>query len=184
MIQNLELSYPAKPYKIRQGFGIFNPAYEQFGFNRHNGIDFAVDSDGIVVAMCKGVVRETGYNAGAGNYVRYRTKEMVRAEGYVGYVEFMVMHAKTILVKAGDEVMCGTPLIVADNTGFSTGPHTHISAYFLDLKAGLKMEIGSKDSDWCFDFSKYYNDKFADDVKYWVEQISRIGKLIDGLFKR
>ena len=181
----LELSYPAKPYVITQAFGIYNPAYEQFGFNRHNGIDFAVDTDGVVVAMCEGEVYETGFNNGAGNYVRYKTTKEVEADGLKGTVGFMYMHGKEILCKKGDKVMSGTPLMIADNTGFSTGPHTHISAYFIDSN-NIKLPYGSKDSDYCFDFSKYYNGLYADDVKDIVNKISLISqalKLIKSLFK-
>lgn len=169
----MELYYPAKPYIVRQGFGIYNPAYEQFGFNKHNGIDFAVDADGIVRAMCQGIVTEVhdyvrnGQFYGAGKAVRYRTTTPVTAEGQTAYVEFMYMHADKQLVGVGDIVTAGTPIIVADNTGFSTGPHTHISAYFIDINSPTgnnKLPYGDKDADYCFDFSKYYNGKYADDV--------------------
>lgn len=160
----LKLTYPAKPYLLTQAFGIYNPAYLQFGFDHHNGIDFRVDTDGKVVSMCDGVVTDAGFNSGAGNYVRYRTLEPVVTETATQYVEFMVMHASKLLVKKGDLVKIGTPLMVADNTGFSTGPHTHISAYFVDINTGFKMPIGDKNSDYCFDFSKYYTGDYADDI--------------------
>lgn len=180
----LELSYPAKPYVITQAFGIYNPAYLQFGFDHHNGIDFRVDTDGLVVAMCEGVVTDVGFNTGAGNYVRYRTKEKVEAEGRNDYVEFMCMHASKNLVRNGDVVMSGTPLMVADSTGFSTGPHTHISGYFVDIRTGYKMMVGNKSTDYCFDFSKYYNGYYADDVKSWWDKLSTISILLKKLLGR
>lgn len=152
----LELQKPADPYIVRQAFGIYNPAYLQFGFSKHNGIDFAIDADGVVNAMCDGEVYEVGFNSGAGNFVRYRTLFPMEAEGRTAYIGFMYMHAKKQLVKVGDKVRMGDPLIMADNTGFSTGPHTHISAYFLDLVSLLKFPYGDKTSDYCFDFSRYY----------------------------
>ncbi len=160
----LSLFYPAKPYNITQAFGILNPSYNQFGFTKHNGIDFTVDTDGIVNAMCDGVVYEVGYNAGAGNFVRYKTNVPVEAEGKTGYVAFMYMHAEKQLVKTGDQILAGDELIVADNTGFSTGPHTHISAYFIDNKTNIKL-VGDPQTDHCFDFAKYYNGKYAADIK-------------------
>ncbi len=176
----LELSFPAKPYIITQSFGIYNPAYEQFGFNKHNGIDFRVDTDEIVVAMCRGEVYEVGYNSGAGNYVKYKTLNPVEVEGRTAYVGFMYMHAFKYLVEVGDIVASGTPLIIADNTGFSTGPHTHISAYLIN-ENNTKQAVGDKNSDYCFDFSKYYNKFHADDVKKWWDILMEIKKKLLGL---
>ncbi len=158
----LELFFPVKPYNVTQAFGIFNPAYLQFGYSKHNGIDFAVDTDGIVCAMCDGEVYQTGFSPSAGNYVRYKTG-ITTAENRTGVVGFMCMHAKEILVKAGDRVKAGTPLLIAGNTGFSTGPHTHISAYFIN-ELEEKISLGSPETDNCFDFSKYYNGYYADDA--------------------
>lgn len=159
---NLELFYPAKPYNITQAFGIKNPSYEQFGFSKHNGIDFAVDTDGIVRAMCDGVVYEVGSNPDAGNFVRYKTRTPVFAEGKKGTVAFMYMHAKNQLVQVGDLITAGDALIVADNTGFSTGPHTHISAYFVN-DSNVKLD-GDPSVNSCFDHSKYFNGFYSDDV--------------------
>lgn len=174
----LSLYYPAKPYKVTQAFGILNPSYNQFGFSKHNGVDFTIDTDGIVNAMCDGIVYDVGYNSGAGNYVRYKTTVPVEAEGRTGYVAFMYMHAKSHLVKIGDKVLAGDELIVADNTGFSTGPHTHISAYFIDNKTNAKL-VGDPTTDHCFDFAKYYNGKYASDIKEGlIAQIKLLQKAI------
>lgn len=171
----LELFIPAKPYRVTQAFGIVNPSYNQFGFSKHNGIDFAVDEDKIVRAMCDGEVYEVGFNNGAGNFVRYKTYT-VEAEGKRGRVGFMYMHAEKILVKKGDILKAGDPVIVAGNTGFSTGPHTHISAYFineLEEKIALNPE-----TDHCFDFSKYYNGYYADDAQKVIGILTNIINLL------
>jgi murein DD-endopeptidase MepM/ murein hydrolase activator NlpD len=160
----LELFYPAKPYIVTQAFGLLNSSYKDNGmtFIKHNGIDFKVDTDGIVRAMCDLEVYEVGENSKAGRYVRLKTLNPVEAEGKVGTVAFMYMHADRHLCKQGDILKAGDPVIVADNTGFSTGPHTHISAYFIN-SANVKLE-GDPDVDHCFDFSKYYNNYYSDDA--------------------
>lgn len=174
----LSLYIPAKPYIVTQAFGIYNPAYLQFGFDKHNGVDFKVDTDGIVNAMCDGVVTDVGFNSGAGNFVRYRTKTPVEAEGRTAYVEFMYMHAEKALVKKGDVVSAGDDLIIADNTGFSTGPHTHISAYLIN-ENGYKQEVLDPRANHCFDFAKYYNGKYAADIKEGLTaQIKKLQKAI------
>lgn len=178
----LSLYYPAKPYKVTQAFGIYNPAYLQFGFDLHNGIDFAVDTDKVVNAMCDGIVTDVGFNAGAGNYVRYKTKVPVEVEGKESVVEFMYMHAEKCLVKKGDVISAGDDVIIADNTGFSTGPHTHISAYLINFQ-GVKQPLNPRSND-CFDFSKYYNGKYAADIKYdLLTQLLVLAKKILGLTK-
>lgn len=159
----LSLYYPAKPYQIHQAWGVYNPAYEQFGFNHHNGIDFGVDTDGIVRAMCDGKVTETGYNpTGSGKYVKYRTGP-VECEGITCLVEFYYMHADHQLVQASDILHTGDAVIVADNTGFSTGPHTHISAYRLSLDGTTRLDNNPPYGD-TFDHSKYFNGLYADDI--------------------
>jgi len=161
----LSLFYPAKPYIVTQKWGIYNPAYERFGFKFHNGEDFAVDKDGIVRAMCNGIVTDTGnIPTGAGIYLRYKTG-LVEAEDKECYVEFVYMHAEKLLVNKGDVVKAGDPLIVADNTGYSTGPHTHISGLRIGLNGErLDTEGKNRDANYSFDFSKYFNGKYADDI--------------------
>lgn len=160
----LELYYPTKPYRVTQEWGVPNEAYLHFGFSAHNGIDFAVDIDGIVQAMSDGVIIEMGYNpTGSGNYVIYKTKN-VECEGVVCDVCFYYMHAKSVLVKVGDFVKVGTDLIIADNTGFSTGPHTHITAYRL-LKDSVVRLDKDPTTDHTFDHSKYFNGKYAEDYR-------------------
>jgi murein DD-endopeptidase MepM/ murein hydrolase activator NlpD len=176
----LELSFPTKPYIITQAFGIYNPAYLQFGFDHHNGIDFLPLKPYEVSAMCEGEVYETGFNSGAGNFVRYKTKEPVDVNGHKSYVGFMYMHAEKILVKVGDKVKCGDSLIVADNTGFSTGLHTHISAYFIN-EDNTKQSFGDKSTDYCFDFSEFYNGLYATDVKIWWQKLSTALNLLKKL---
>lgn len=162
MEMKLSLYYPCKPLRINQAFGVYNDSYLKYGFSRHNGIDYAVDEDDESVAMCQGTVIETGYNEGAGNYVKYRTP-LVECEGATCYVEFFYMHGKVpALVKQGDQVNAGDKLLITGATGNATGPHTHISAYSLNLTFDRIQTDLSVDR--CFDFSPYYNGFYADDI--------------------
>lgn len=163
MIKTLELYCPVKPYIVTQPWGERNDAYLRFGFSRHNGVDFLPDKDKIVKAMCEGTVTSIGNNpTGSGIYVRYRT-DLVMCEGVECYVEFYLMHAEKILVNIGDRVKVGTPLLIADNTGFSTGAHTHISAYRIS-KEGRRLDNDASVNN-TFDFTKYFNGKHADDTE-------------------
>ena len=158
----LKLDYPTFPFFITQAWGISNPSYLQFGFSKHNGVDFLLGTDKIAKAMCAGVVIETGFNTGAGNFVKYRTG-LVEAEGTECLVEFYYMHAEKVLVQAGQIVSAGTPLIIQDNTGFSTGPHTHISAYRLNPTDWTRLD-SALDTNRTFDWLKYTQYKFTRDM--------------------
>lgn len=169
MANKLQLFIPAKPFKVTQGWGIKNASYKEAGFKftHHNGIDFHVDDDVQVEAMCDGIVTETGFRKDTGNFVRYKTS-LVNAEGTDCFVEFMYMHASKILVFTGERVYAGKPLIIAGNTGFSTGPHTHISASRFDGN-GNRL-----DQDWqtnyTFDWSKYLNESYTADIWLFIKR--------------
>jgi len=133
MKNKLELWYPAKPFWVNQVWGLYNPAYERFGFNRHNGIDLREGSDRILYCPVKARVNGTGYlPAGAGNYVQLITTDKWLVDGVECYVEIQLMHNEEVYAKVGDTCEVGTILAKTDNTGFSTGPHIHFGAYRLN----------------------------------------------------
>ncbi len=167
----LQLFIPAKPFIVTQGWGIMNASYKEAGFpfTHHNGVDFAVDDDVQVEAMCDGIVTETGYKENdAGNYVKYRT-DLVNAEGDDCFVEFVYAHGSQILVTKGEKVFTGKPLILAGNTGFTTGPHTHISAYRIDIK-GNRLDKDPA-TNFTFDWSKYLVNWYTADVWLMVKRL-------------
>jgi murein DD-endopeptidase MepM/ murein hydrolase activator NlpD len=107
-------------------------------YNGHKGTDigiggFPVMDDGsrVVVAAAAGTVvtavdgcfdrctsGECNCGDGFGNYVRIDHPDGKRT--YYGH-----MKRDSLLVSAGDEVQCGTPLGRVGSSGFSTGPHLH-----------------------------------------------------------
>lgn len=125
----LRLYYPAKPYIITQAWGIANPIYRQNGIemDRHNGEDFRIGDDKLVHCPLPAKVLEVGYNDTAGNFVRLRSTEQWIVGGVICYVWFMVMHLEKALCASFDTLAVGDVIGIPDNTGFSTGPHTHIS---------------------------------------------------------
>lgn len=130
-METLKLYYPAKPFWITQAWGISNPSYEQFGFSKHNGVDFRIGDDRLVHCPVPATVTETGYDSAKGNYVRLITNDEWLVNGVECKVGLVFMHGEKILVKDGDVLGIGDPLMIPDNTGFSTGPHTHMSVYRL-----------------------------------------------------
>lgn len=126
-MEPFKLYFPAKPFRLTQAWGILNPIYQQFGFTRHNGVDFALGADSKLYAPAPGTVVRVGYQpTGAGHFLSIMTPAYTWADTSPKHVLIDLMHCKAILVKEGDKVEVGTPLAIANNTGFSTGPHTHI----------------------------------------------------------
>lgn len=166
-MKKLELYYPAKPFIQSQGWGIKNPSYLQFGFDAHNGTDFILGEDSLVYAPVEFEVEDVGYNDGAGNYVRGITTKKYEVDGVECYVGMMFMHFERTFVKKGQNLVVGDQLGIADNTGFSTGPHTHLSLY--RLKKRVNITSNRLDKDWhtnyTFDPQPYWTGKYAKDMK-------------------
>jgi murein DD-endopeptidase MepM/ murein hydrolase activator NlpD len=86
----------------------------------HNGIDIGVDMGTPVRAAMDGVVSETGYNSGFGNYVVL--------SHHAGW-QSLYGHLESISVRDGQSVASGERIAYSGNTGYSTGPHLHFSVF-------------------------------------------------------
>lgn len=179
-MKRFELWHPAVPYVITQGFGIYNPAYKQFGFTRHNGIDCLIGKDKKLYAPCELSISFIGNQPeGAGIHIFAATREpFLFDDGKVAYVEITFMHLETVLVNVGDLVSAGDVLAVPDNTGFSTGPHTHIRCRRIDID-GRHLDIN--DVNDSFDHAPYFNGIEAPVAKEAQEIIIKEKNLIEML---
>lgn len=143
-MNTLQIHYPFKPFLVTQNWGNPNSAYsEQFNdpnFKRHNGIDANVGKynyDGSVFTEYPVYCPVEGFKVlkvdyaekGGGNELWLISKEPVVMFERTCYAYIPLCHAKKILVQAGDEPALGELLMIADNTGFSTGLHTHMGLY-------------------------------------------------------
>ncbi len=140
----LKIYYPYKPYVITQNWGNPNPAYAtQFNdpnFKLHNGVDAnigATNWDGSVTTEYPVYCPVDGFTVqkvdyapqGGGNELWLISDEPVVMFERTCYAYMPLCHAKKILVQAGDKPALGELLMIADNTGFSTGLHTHMGLY-------------------------------------------------------
>lgn len=91
-----------------------NPGGE--GERTHNGVDIAVETGTPVYAAGKGTVKEAGFNAADGNFVR-----IDHGNGQ----ETFYAHCRSVLVKTGDAVTKGQAIATVGSSGQSTGPHLH-----------------------------------------------------------
>ena len=86
----------------------------------HSGIDLAAPTGTAVKATLDGKIAETGFNRIFGNYVI-----ITHDRGY----QSLYGHLSAIYVKRGQYVTQGAAVGAVGNTGYSTGPHLHLSIY-------------------------------------------------------
>lgn len=160
-----------------------NSAYaEQFNnpdFKLHNGIDartgaysevykdgklsLEVATEYPVYCPVDGfVVTEVDYQPqGGGNQVGLTSKERVQVGDKTCYASVIMCHAKKVLVKVGDTPRVGDLLMIADNTGFSTGLHTHIGLYRL---TDSYQKLDSNEATGSYNPALCWSGQFAVDV--------------------
>jgi len=171
----LEIYYPFKPFITTQRWGNPNPTYaNQFNnpaFKLHNGVDAntgrldwqgKVKTDYLVYCPVRDFVVDYVGNQpnGGGKEVGFRSKTPLKMFDKECYAWLIMCHAKKILVPAGYEPKLGELIMIADNTGFSTGLHTHIGLYRLDAhgnKVDQNEAVGS------FDPTLFFTNKYAVD---------------------
>jgi hypothetical protein len=178
-MNTLQITFPFKPFNVTQKWGTSNPAYAaQFNdpaFKLHNGIDANVgtfDPIGNVVSeypvYCPvenfRVVNIDYAPQGGGNEITLMSKDKLQMFDLQCSARIIMCHAKQILVKIGDEPALGELLMIADNTGFSTGIHTHMGLYRTNE---LGQKIDSNEATGSFDPSLFFTNTVAvDEASY------------------
>ena len=163
-MQRFYLFYPVRPHRLNQAWGIPNPIYNQFGFRRHNGQDLGLVNGQKVYTPIPCDVVFIGYEAkGAGHYVILRTQEQyLFNDERIAYAEITFMHMQRIDVSPGQRVFTGDVLGLGDNTGFSTGSHTHMRCRRVRLEGSRFVQIDPNDAQNSFDQQPYWNNMYAD----------------------
>ncbi len=122
-------SWPVDKVIITQKFGKTVAAKRLYVSGSHNGTDFGVPTGTRVKAMSEGVVLGTGdtdltcKGASFGRWVFIR---------YDNGLSAIFGHLSVISAKEGQRVMTGDVVGYSGNTGYSTGPHLHVSVYAAD----------------------------------------------------
>jgi hypothetical protein len=83
-------------------------------------------------------------------------------------------HAKTVLVKEGDKPALGQFLMIADNTGFSTGIRTPTELYRVDIHpmTGGIIKLDTNEGGGSFDPSLFFTNEHAVDVASYATLLS------------
>lgn len=111
---------------ISQGYGVPNSAYTLTG--RHIGIDYACPLGTPIYAPKDGRVTVTGEHSSLGYfcYFEYIHEGKTRVERW--------LHLQKI--PARGQYKQGQTIAHSGNTGFSTGPHFHVDAWWNDVNIG------------------------------------------------
>jgi len=183
----LTIDYALKPYRCNQKWGIYNSAYIPFGFSHHNGEDYALLNDSGAPVRERNIYYHLPGNAqvvrvgfqpnGGGNFVGIVSDDPYDFEDGNYYVLVDFLHCKQVLVKEGDQIKRGQLIAIANNTGFSTGPHCHIQyrrERFILAPANLPesyrvrgdqqmIDVDRNDMNNSFDPAPFYTGNYAQD---------------------
>lgn len=100
---------------------------------------------------------------GGGNELWLISDQPLRMFERECYAYMPLCHAKKILVPAGYKPALGELLMIADNTGFSTGLHTHMGLYRVEYTNATIHELDQNDAEGSFDPSLFFTGSFAVD---------------------
>lgn len=114
VLKNMFLKAPLKFVNITSRFTKtrFHPV--QRIWKAHNGTDYAAPTGTPIMTTASGVVVNTGYTAGNGNFVKVK---------HNGTYETQYLHMSKILVRKGQRVNQGDIIGRVGSTGLATGPH-------------------------------------------------------------
>lgn len=173
----LQIFWPFKPFTVTQRWGNPNGDYaEHFNdpaFKLHNGIDakpHLVDTSYPVYCPVEGFrVYAVDYQPnGGGNEIYLISKQKYQMFDKECYALIILCHAEKVLVPVGYEPALGELLMIADNTGFSTGPHTHMGFYRIGDAANVGgSKLDTNEATGSFDPALFFVGDFAASRASW-----------------
>jgi len=120
------LAYPVSGSTLTQGYGATSFAKYNYRGKWHNGLDFAAPIGTPVLAAEKGVIVEVWdqdkycYRGAYGKFVVIEHENNLTT---------LYAHLSLATIKKGDYVSRGDIIGYVGNTGYSTGPHLHLTVY-------------------------------------------------------
>lgn len=143
-LKNFFLKSPIKFSRISSRFSSnrFHPV--QHTWKAHKGTDYAAPRGTPITTTAAGVVEQSGFTAGNGNFVKVK---------HNGTYSTQYLHMSKILVKRGQRVSQGQVIGLVGSTGLATGPHVcyrfwkngvQVDALRLKLPTGEPMTGNNK----------------------------------------
>ena len=114
VLKNVFLKAPLKFVNITSRYtkSRFHPVQQIW--KAHNGTDYAAPTGTPIMTTAAGVVEQTGYTAGNGNFVKVK---------HQGKYATQYLHMSRIMVRRGQNVNQGDIIGLVGSTGLATGPH-------------------------------------------------------------
>ncbi|MDO8594232.1 MAG: M23 family metallopeptidase [bacterium] len=165
MAKKLELFYPVYPHTVNRPWGFVDSLYQKLGFVRHNGTDLALEHGQEIRAPFDCIVVKNGYQPeGSGNYICLLSVDEFEFPDKNCLVELTFMHLLCSVAKEGDELKAGDLVALGDNTGLSTGNHTHLAPKRVIKFPGRYECADENDALNTFDPEPYWNHKYAKEI--------------------
>lgn len=113
-LKNFFLKTPIKFSRITSHFSSnrFHPVQQIW--KAHKGTDYAAPYGTPISTTAAGIVEQTGYTAGNGNFVKVKHNKVYSTQ---------YLHMSRILVRRGQHVNQGQTIGLVGSTGLATGPH-------------------------------------------------------------
>jgi murein DD-endopeptidase MepM/ murein hydrolase activator NlpD len=113
-LKNFFLKAPLKFVNITSHFtkNRYHPV--QLIWKAHKGTDYAAPTGTPIMTTAAGIVEQTGYTAGNGNFVKVKHDKTYSTQ---------YLHMSRILVRRGQRVAQGSIIGKVGSTGLATGPH-------------------------------------------------------------
>ncbi len=113
-LKSMFLKAPLKFSRITSRFSPrrFHPV--QKTWKAHKGTDYAAPHGTPIMATANGIVEQTGYTSGNGNFVKIKHNNTYSTQ---------YLHMSRIAVKKGQRVSQGETIGYVGSTGLATGPH-------------------------------------------------------------
>jgi murein DD-endopeptidase MepM/ murein hydrolase activator NlpD len=114
VLRNVFLKSPLKFINITSRFAKtrFHPVQKMW--KAHKGTDYAASHGTPIMTTAAGIVEQTGFTAGNGNFVKVKHDRMYATQ---------YLHMSKIMVKRGQRVTQGQTIGKVGSTGLATGPH-------------------------------------------------------------
>ena len=143
-LKNFFLKSPIKFSRISSRFSSnrFHPVQHQW--KAHKGTDYAAPRGTPITTTAAGVIEQSGYTAGNGNFVKVKHNATYSTQ---------YLHMSKILVRRGQHVTQGQVIGLVGSTGLATGPHVcyrfwkngvQVDALRLKLPTGEPMTGNNK----------------------------------------
>lgn len=134
------LSWPLGIIRITQQFGRTVDAKRLYSSGTHNGVDFGVSIGTPVLASLDGVVTGSGNTDEQKSCYSYGKWILIK---HPNGLSTLYAHLSVIKVSAGQEVRTGEVIGYSGNTGYSTGPHLHLTVYATQGIVGIQKYSSS-----------------------------------------